>query len=55
MWTLMWLNMSVIIINTTLQFLDIYRYVMCLIFFFPSFNTLVSLEKKKKKKKTLRR
>ena len=24
-------------------------------FFFPSFNTLVSLEKKKKKKKTLRR
>ena len=29
----------------------IYRYVMCLIFFFPSFNTLVSLEKKKKKKK----
>ena len=53
MWILMWLNMSVIIINTTLQFLDIYRYVMCLIFFFPSFNTLVSLEKKKKKKKHL--
>ena len=49
----MWLNMSVTIINATLQLLDIYRYVMCLNFFFPSFNTLVSLEKEKEKKKHL--
>ena len=28
MWTLMWLNWSVIIINVMLQFLDIYRQIL---------------------------